>query len=170
MIQAPEKFDFKELGTTVAADPKFLVGRTIGISLADLTGDRAKQHLMLSFEIVEVAGDKASTKFKKFTLHSGYLKSKLRKGMDKIDYQTALSLPDSKVRIKLAILTPQKVAAPKRKDITSSIARVLSKYREARVDELVQQVLFGKIGTDIYRKIKKICPISRVEVIEIKKV
>ncbi|MBM3309647.1 MAG: hypothetical protein FJY77_05265 [Candidatus Altiarchaeales archaeon] len=170
VIQAPEKFDFKELGTTVAADPKLLVGRTLGVSLAELTSDRAKQHLMLVFEIHEVTGDKAQTRFKKFMIHSGYLKSKIRKGMDKIDHQSDLSLPDSKIRMKLTVLTPQKISLPKRRDITSNIARVLSKYRESKLEEFVQHVLFGKLGTDIYRRIKKICPISRVEVVEIKKV
>lgn len=170
IIQAPEKFEYQTLGTTIALDPKLLVGRTISVSLSDLTSDRSKQHLMILFEIYEVAGDKAKTHFKNFSLQSGYLKSKIRKGMGKIDYQSDLSFSDEKVRVKVTILTPQRVTSPKRSDIVSGMSKILGKYNNTKLDEFVQQVLFGKIGTEIYRRIKKICPINRVEIIEIKKV
>jgi small subunit ribosomal protein S3Ae len=170
VIVAPEKFDYQELGVTVASDPKMLVGRTITVSLADLAVDRAKQHLLVVFEICEVAGDKAKTSFKKFALNPGYLKSKVRKGMSKIDYQTELELSDGRLSVKLIILAVQNISSPKNRDIVSSIGRVLAKYKEVKMDEFVQQVLFGKVGTDVYRKIKKICPISRVEVFEVRKV
>ena len=170
IIQAPEKFDYQELGTTMASDSKFLPGRTLEVSLGELMSDRAKQHLLISFEVFEVAGDKAKTRFKKFAINQGYLKSKIRKGMDKIDYQTDLALTDAKVRVKVAALSTQHVTSPKKKDIISEIAKVLSRYKNVNLDEFAQQVLFGKIGTDIYSKIKKITPISRVEVLEIRKV
>ncbi|MDD5111844.1 MAG: hypothetical protein PHG85_04820 [Candidatus Altiarchaeota archaeon] len=170
IIQAPEKFDYHELGTTISSDPKLLIGRTISMSLADLTSDRAKQHLLVVFEVIEVAGDKAKTKFKRFGIQAGYLKSKIRKGMSKIDYQSDLIIADATLRIKIIVLTSQHLTTPKRKDIASSIGRVLAKYKEATLDEFVQQVLFGKIGHDIYKKVKKICPVGRVEVFEIKKI
>jgi small subunit ribosomal protein S3Ae len=170
VIQAPGKFDFHELGSTVASDPKLLVGRTIGVSLADLTGDRAKQHLMILFEVFEVAGDKAKTSFKRFFLQSGYLKSKIRKGGGKIDYLIDLPLSDGTVRIKATVLTARSVTAPKRKDIVEDMNKVFHKYNESKLEDFVQQVLFGKIGTEIYRKVKKITPINRVEIVEIKKV
>ncbi|MFH1126257.1 MAG: 30S ribosomal protein S3ae, partial [Candidatus Altiarchaeota archaeon] len=109
VIQAPEKFEYHELGTTIASDPKLLVGRTVNVSLSDLTNDRSKQHLMVLFEVYEVAGEKAKTRFKKFYISSGYLKSKIRKGVGKIDYQTDLSLQGEKARIKVTVLVPQRV-------------------------------------------------------------
>jgi len=170
VIQAPEKFDYQEVGSTIASDPKLLVGRTINVSLSDLTGDRSKQHLVVAFEINEVAGDRAKTAFKRFGVNSGYIKSKIRKGMNKIDYLGDFTLSDASLRVKVTVITSKSLTSPKRKDIVSCITKVLSKYKKVRLDEFVQQVLFGKVGTDIYRKVKKITPINRVEVFEIKKI
>lgn len=170
VIQAPDKFDYQELGVTFASDPKLLVGRTINVSLADLVNDRAKQHLLVVFEICEVAGDKAKTRFKKFMINPGFLKSKVRKGMSKIDYQAKLEVADGRLVVKLMILAVQKISSPKKRDIVAGTGKVLAKYRDVKMDEFIQQVLFGKIGTEVYRRVKKVCPINRVEVFEIRKV
>ena len=86
-ILAPENFDSQELGYTITADPEKMKGRTVKMSLDELTGDRSKQYIILVFSLDEVKGDKVQTKFKKFYMSEGYLKSKVRKGSTKVASQ-----------------------------------------------------------------------------------
>ena len=85
-IIAPENFESKEVGNTLASDPKNLIGRRIDVSLKELTDDKTKQHLKVILEINDVKEDRALTKFRMFSASQGYLHSNVRKGMSKIDY------------------------------------------------------------------------------------
>jgi small subunit ribosomal protein S3Ae len=165
VIVAPETFEFRELGDTLAKDPGHLQGRTIEVSMKDLTEDKTKQHLKVTFEITGVAGNKANTKFKKFDVNPGYLRSKVRKGATKIDYIKRMLIDsDKKAQIKIVTITNSAVQESRAKEIRAKITELLDKYKETKVDEFVQSTLFGKLGTEVYREIKKIAPIRRVEI------
>ncbi len=167
-ILAPDAFERKEIEDTLADDPKKLIGRTVEISLRDLSGDRSKQHLKLVFEIVETQGGKAFTRAKRFSTSPGYLKSKIRKGMSKLDIQRELALKDDKAQLKMMVLTRGRVQEHQRRDLTRAVDATLNAaQKKLKAEELIQQSLFGKLGTEIYQKLKKIHPIHRVEVFEV---
>lgn len=168
-IVAPENFDQKEIGDTIAKDPKSLKGRTMDVSLRDLTGDKTKQYLKLIFEIKEVKGNKAHTDFKEFNVNPGYLRSKVRKGSSKIDYVQRIEIEsDKKIQIKIVTVTHQTVQASRDRDIRIKISEILDRYKNTKLDDFVQATLFGKLGTEIYREIKKIAPVRRVEIEQVK--
>ncbi len=166
-ILAPGNFEHRELGITMANAPNDLIGRTAGVSLSDLTQDKSKQHLKLVFEIVNVNGEKANTKFKKFDVNRGYLRSKIRKGSSKIDYITDLNVDSAKIRIKIMVISTNIIKTGRKKEITQMISTVLTRYENTNFDQFIQLALFGKLGGEIYRKIKRICPIRRVEIRQI---
>jgi len=163
-IIAPETFGSQELGTTLANEPQKLKGRTIRVSLKDLTGDRSKQYIILTFKLENVSNETVNTKFKKFNLSKGYLRSKVRKGISKIDYTKRIRLEDTEAQIKIIVLTPQSVTNIQKKEITTFMSKFLDDYKDKKSDQFVQEVLFGKIGTNIYHRLKSICPIKRIEV------
>ncbi|HIE33748.1 MAG TPA: 30S ribosomal protein S3ae [Candidatus Altiarchaeales archaeon] len=167
-ILAPENFDFQEIGDTLADDPKKLIGRTVDVSLRDLTGDNTKQHLKLIFEINDVKGDKAYTKFKKFVVNPGYLRSKVRKGSSKIDYIDNLLLDNSKIQIGIMTVTRQNIKTSRKEEIFRIIKEVLKKRESMKLNDFLQSTLFGKLGTEIYKEVKKIVPIKRVEVEQVR--
>jgi len=162
-ILAPENFENHVIGQTIVNDPKNLIGRTIEVSLADLTKDKSKQHSKLIFEINDVRGDRAYTKFKKLDTSMGYIRSKIHKGVSKIDYISDLNISGTKVRLKTMILTNHQITKSQGKDIIVVLKKVLNEHRSTKFDQFIQLILFGKLGTEIYHKIKSICPISRVE-------
>lgn len=169
VILAPENFDLHEIGDTIAKDSKSLIGRTIDVSLRDLTGDKTKQYLKLIFEIKEVKGSKAYTRFKEFNVNPGYLRSKVRKGSSKIDYTRRLEIEsDKKIQIKIVAVTHQTVQASRDKEMRVKISEILDRYKNTKIDDFVQATLFGKLGTEIYREIKKIAPVRRVEIEQVK--
>lgn len=163
-ILAPVEFESQEIGTTMAGDPKTLIGRTVGVSLRDLTGDKSKQHLKIIFEIDDVKNNEAHTRFKIFGTDPSYLRSKIRKGMGKIDYISRLDLDNSTVKIKIIAMTNKSVLTSQKKDIIAKISKILESYKGSKINDFAQATLFGKLGTEIYHGIKPICPIRRVEV------
>ncbi|MBD3388598.1 MAG: hypothetical protein GF416_05975 [Candidatus Altiarchaeales archaeon] len=166
ILQAPDNFDKKEIGTTLSADPEKLAGRTVQVSLGDLMNDRSKNYLNLRFEVYDVKGDKALTRFKKFFIPTGYLRSKVRKKTLKIDYGREMEVEGDMMRFKIMVLSRHKVSEVQKADIKKSITRILEKHTDSR-DKVLQAALFGKLGTEIYKDIKKICPVTRVEVYQI---
>ena len=166
-LLAPENFERQEIGSTVASDEKHLIGRTVNVTLGQLTNDRSKNYLNLIFEVYDIKGDKALTRFKNFYIPVGYLRSKVRKKTKKVDTITILQIGEQKVRVKIMALSRYKISDVQRRNIKTKVAEVLTEHAGDNLDKLVQQTLFGKVGTEIYKKIKAVCPITRVEVHEI---
>jgi len=166
-IVTPENFDSQEIGHTIASDPSQVAGRTINISLEELTKDRTKQYLTLVFELIGVAGDRVNTKFKRFYVSEGYLKSKVRKGSTKLDYMTSLNVGGATVKLKMMVLSRGRITIPQRKQIISTIVDILSRHKGNSLDQFLQSMVFGKFSTEIYKTIKAVCPISRVEIYEL---
>jgi small subunit ribosomal protein S3Ae len=167
-IVSPENFESREVGSTFASDPKNLIGRRVDISLKELTEDRTKQHLKVILEVTDVKEDKAYTKFKIFEANQGYLHSKVRKGMSKVDYIGFIDLQDGRVRVKIMAVTHKNAKSSQRKEILARITKTMEGYKNLTLNDFVQATLFGKLGTEIYHNSKNICPISRVEVEEVK--
>ncbi len=166
-IIAPESFDSKVVGATLASDPSSLVGRTISVSVKDFMEARSKQHMMIKFKVNEVKDDKAFTQFKSFEMILGYLKSKIRKGSAKVDYIKDFTFSDNKARIKITIIASKNITAQQRKEITSRITKIFENYGQSKLDQIIQLALVGKLGTEIYHAIKGVCQIHRVELYHI---
>ena len=62
-VLAPEIFNSQEVGTTFSSNSKSVLGRTVNLSLSNLTGDKARQPVRILLEISDVEGNKAKTKF-----------------------------------------------------------------------------------------------------------
>jgi small subunit ribosomal protein S3Ae len=163
-ILAPENFDSQEIGETVASEPDRLQGRTINVSLGELMGDRGKNYMNIVFEIYDVKGDKAYTRFKRFFMPVGYLRSKVRKRTFKLDYKREITCGSRKLKVKLMVLSRHKVSVEQASQIKGKIEETLAEHSAVDAEKFIQQTLFGKLGTDVYKKTKAICPIMRVEV------
>ncbi|ODS38942.1 MAG: hypothetical protein A7316_06690 [Candidatus Altiarchaeales archaeon WOR_SM1_86-2] len=166
-IVAPEEFNSQEVGVTVAADPKKLVGRTLKVTIRDLTGDKTKQHLNLIFEIGKVRDSNAYTKFKRFEVSRNYLKGLVKADTSKIDHIHDID-DSNNLRIKTVVITRNRIKTSQKNAINSKISEILDGYKDANLKDLVEQSLSGKLNTRIYREIKNVCPIQRVEIREIR--
>jgi len=167
-IIAPENFESKEVGNTFGSDPKNLIGRRIDVSLKELTDDKTKQHLKVVLEVNDVKEDRALTKFRLFSASQGYLHSKVRKGMSKIDYIGRLKFSDGAVRVKIIAVTHKTIKSSQKKEMLARITKAVESYKERTLQDFIQDTLYGKLGTDIYHSCKNLCPISRVEVEEVR--
>ena len=83
-------FEDKEIGETPAKDPELLIGRGVEVTMRELTGDFSKQYIKLKFEIDNVAGTVANTKFTGHKTTTDYVRSMIRKGTSRIDASQSL--------------------------------------------------------------------------------
>ncbi len=168
-ILAPESFNSKEIGVTLANSPENLVGRGMGISVKDLMDDKSKQHMKIVFEIYRSEGDKAFTRFKAFNISSGYLRSRAQKGTSKVSCIDFIDTDMGRVKIKTMITTHKRTTSTNKASMIKGVSEVLS-GKKRKLDSFVQALLAGKVGTELYKSIKNICPVRRVEIYSIERV
>ena len=96
-------FEDKEIGETPAKDPELLIGRGVEVTMRELTGDFSKQYIKLRFEIDNVAGNVANTKFTGHKTTTDYVRSMIRRGTSRIDASAVVKTKDDRL-LKLQVL------------------------------------------------------------------
>ena len=165
-ILAPEQFDREELGTTFADEPEKVEGRTIDVTLGELTGDAGANNTKLTFKITEVASDTAYTEFIKHELTRDYLRSLVRRGASKVDANiTVLTTDDHRVQLQPAAFTTKKADRSQEQAIRRVMIDIVrDAARERTYEQLVDSVVEGRLSSAIYGEAKVIYPLRRVEV------
>ena len=98
---APEQFDRTELGSTFADEPDKIRGRTVEVTLGDITGDQGENNTKLTFKVNDVSSDAAYTEFIKHELARDYVRSLVRRGASKVDVAvTVLTTDDYRVQLR----------------------------------------------------------------------
>jgi small subunit ribosomal protein S3Ae len=165
-ILAPEQFDREELGTTFADEPEKVEGRTIEVTLGEITGDAGANNTKLTFKITEVASDTAYTEFIKHELTRDYLRSLVRRGASKVDANiTVLTTDDHRVQLQPAAFTTKKADRSQEQAIRKVMIDIVREAaRERTYEQLVDSVDEGRLSSAIYGEAKVIYPLRRVEV------
>lgn len=165
-VLASSAFASSEIGITLASDESKLYNRVIETSLSDLIGDFSFLHIKLYFEIIEVDNSVCKTIFKGHELSRDYIRSLIRRGSTLIDGIFNVTTKDGYVlRVSVIVITKHRAKTSQVRAIRK-IGRdiVLSKGMELNFDEFVQQMVLGKIASDIYNSAKKIYPLKKVEI------
>jgi small subunit ribosomal protein S3Ae len=165
-VVSPEIFGLAPVGETVANDPERVVGRVVETTLGDLTKNFSKQNTKLRFKIDKVAGDSAYTKFMGHEMTSDYVRSLVKRRTSRIDSVADVTTTDGyQVRVKPSCFTVKRARANQVKSIRE-ISKKIVLERGAGLDlnQLVQEVVLGKLSMDIYKEAKMIYPLRRVEV------
>ena len=165
-IIAPEQFDRSELGSTFADDPEKIYGRTVEVTLGDITGDQGENNTKLTFKVNDVTSDAAYTEFIKHELARDYLRSLIRRGASKIDAAiTVRTTDDYRVQLQPVAFTTKKADRSQEQ----AIRRVMIDLVEDAADErtfadLIDAAIEGQLSSAIYGEAKTIYPLRRVEV------
>ena len=78
-LRAPRMFNEAEIGETPSADPAFILGRTVEVTVQELTGDYSKMNIKLKFKVTDVDGYDAKTVFVGHELTSEYVRRLTRR-------------------------------------------------------------------------------------------
>ena len=169
-IKTPVNFEDKEIGETPARDPELLIGRGVEVTMRELTGDFSKQYIKLRFEIDNVAGDVANTKFTGHKTTTDYVRSMIRRGTSRIDASAIVTTKDGrKIKLQVLAVTIRRAKSSQQRYMRSVIEDlILETASEKTFDDLVKVVVNGKLASEIYHNAKKIYPLKRVEIIKSK--
>lgn len=165
-VVSPEMFGRAPFGETIANDPERIVGRVVETTLGDLTNNFSKQNTKLRFRVDRVAGDSAYTKFLGHEMTTDYVRSLVKRRTSRIDAIVDVTTTDGyQVRIKPSCFTVKRARANQVKSIRELSRKViLEKSKSLDLNQLIQDVVLGKLSLDIYKEAKMIYPLRRVEV------
>ena len=169
-IKTPVNFEDKEIGETPAKDAELLIGRGVEVTMRELTGDFSKQYIKLRFEIDNVAGEVANTKFTGHKTTTDYVRSMIRRGTSRIDASTIATTKDGrKVKLQVLAVTVRRAKSSQQRYMRKVIEDLLVEAAaEKSFDDLIKSVVTGKLASEIYHNAKKIYPLKRVEIIKSK--
>ena len=169
-IKTPLNFEDKEIGETPAKDPELLIGRGVEVTMRELTGDFSKQYLKLRFEIDNVAGTVANTKFTGHKTTTDYVRSMIRRGSSRIDSSAIITTKDErKLKLQVLAVTSRRAKTSQQKYMRKTIEEMLIEYSNDKTfDDLLKVMVNGKLASEIYHRAKKIYPLKRVEIIKSK--
>jgi len=167
-IMTPTEFGDAEIGTTPARDSDMLLKRTVESSMRELTGDFSKQYVKLYFQINNVAGDTANTKFVGHHVTTDYVRSMIRRGTSRIDTITDIQTKEGyTVNAHIIAITVKRAKSSQQKFIRETMGKLIQEAVEGKTfPELVEAIVSGKMASSIYHETKKIYPLKRVEIIK----
>ncbi|NHJ40472.1 MAG: 30S ribosomal protein S3ae, partial [Asgard group archaeon] len=165
-IITPEMFGAEEIAETPAADPDYVIGRTMQTTLMDLTGDYKKMHVKITFKVHDVKGDNAYSQFAGHEYTRDYLRSMIRRRRTRIDGIFNITTKDgARLRASVIALTPFRCKSSHERGIRKAMEDVINKRAsKTSFDKFVLDVVSGKIATEIYKRSKKIHPIQNVDI------
>jgi small subunit ribosomal protein S3Ae len=164
MVVAPPFFGNVELGAVPAEDPEQLIGRVVEATLYDITSDFSHQYLKMFFQINELDGKTAHTLFKGHEYSRDYLRSLVRRRTTKVDGLFNLTTKDGySLRVAVSALTLSRIKTSQEKIIRDMMTKTIDeKAAVLTLDQFVQEMVLGKIASDVYNKAKKVAPLRHV--------
>ena len=164
MVIAPSFFGNVELGAVPAEDPEQLIGRVVEATLYDITSDFSHQYLKMFFQIHEIDGKTAHTLFKGHEYSRDYLRSLVRRRTTKVDGLFNLTTKDGyKLRAAVSALTLSRIKTSQEQLIRHMMEKTINEKAAAlTLDQFVQEMVLGKIASDVYNQAKKVAPLRHV--------
>jgi small subunit ribosomal protein S3Ae len=163
-IVSPSYFGGSELGSVPADESSKLVGRVVDSTLYDLTNDFAHQYLKMFFQVSEVEGKTARTIFKGHEYSRDYLRSLVRRRTTRVDIIDNVATKDGyQIRLAVSAFTLARIRTTQEHAIRAIMRKTVEqKAKELTFDQHVQEMVLGKIASDIYNEAKKVTPLRHV--------
>ena len=164
MIVAPPFFGNIELGSVPAEEQNQLIGRVVEATLYDITGDFSHMYLKMFFQVNEFEGKTAKTLFKGHEYSRDYLRSLVRRRTTKVDGLFNITTKEGyKLRVAVSALTLSRIKTSQEKIIRNLMERIINEKASAlTLDQFVQEMVLGKIASDVYNEAKKVAPLRHV--------
>jgi small subunit ribosomal protein S3Ae len=169
-VYTPENLGKAYLGDTIANDAESVVGRVMQTTLGEIMNDYSRQNVKMKFRIAEVAGDSAYTEFIGHELTRDYLRSLVKRRTSRIDSHIPITTKDGKkVELTVVCYTLSRANLSQVHSIRGIITRnVLATATEGDLAALINGIITGEISKELFKELKLVFPIRRVEVIKSK--
>ena len=163
-VVAPGYFGSVEIGSIPTDETENIIGRTVESTLYDITEDFAHQYLKMYFQIIGIDGKRALTIFKGHEYSRDYLRSLVRRRTTRVDRIVTVTTKDGyKLRISACAFTLTRIKTSQEKEIRMVMQKIIEdKTAALTFDQVVQEIVLGKIASDVYNEAKKIAPLRHV--------
>jgi small subunit ribosomal protein S3Ae len=163
-VVSPPYFGGVELGALPADDPSKLVGRIVDATLYDITNDFAHQYMKMYFRVADVEGKTARTIFKGHEYSRDYLRSLVRRRTTRVDGIFNVTTMDVYgLRLAVSVFTLTRIKTTQEQEIRTIMRKIVNeKASSLTFNQFVQELVLGKIASDIYNEAKKIAPLRHV--------
>jgi len=167
-VLSSKEFDEKPIGETPAEKEKLVKGRTVHKSLGELTNERQKRYIQINFRIREVKGQNALTDVTGHEVAGNYMNKMIRRRSSKIQtVQTVQTKDGIKVKLKTIAISQRKLDRQKRTVARKKMMEMIAKSAENKeFSPLIQLVIFGVLASKMFKELKKIAPMKRVEIVK----
>ncbi|MEM1557117.1 MAG: 30S ribosomal protein S3ae [Thermoproteota archaeon] len=167
-VMAPDYLGGKIIGQLITHSPSDLIGRGISLLLSELTDDPSHTTVKIRFKVVGVRGESATTDFWGYELDRDFVRSLLRKGSSRVDMIFEAATKDGyRMRITVLAITRYKASQLQKKKMRKTMMNIiLNKCSKLTYAQFVQELVFGKIESDLYNEAKKF---HRIKLAGIKK-
>ncbi len=169
-ILAPDMFNRAKIGETLADDPTKLLGRTVEVTLQDLTGDFRMMHVKLKFRITDHSTSEAYTRYVGHDLTSDYIRRQTRRKRTKMEGVFDVETKDGyKVRIKPMGISDKRIQSSVQYEIRKKMDSII---REAGKSHTMAQFTSLVLTSDkdkslvnlIQKECKPIYPVRRIDI------
>ncbi|MEM3553197.1 MAG: 30S ribosomal protein S3ae [Candidatus Bathyarchaeia archaeon] len=165
-VAAPACFGELNIASIPCDDENKLIGRVVESTLYDITGDFSHQTIKLYFLITKLEGVKAKTIMKGHEYSSDYLRSLIRRGTSRVDGIFNVTTKDGfSSRVSIVAFSKSRLKTSQKKAIREVMKSVIEeKAKNLNYEQLCQEMVLGKIGSEVYNLAKKICQLRHVGV------
>lgn len=165
-VYSPPYFGEKIVAGIPCETPEALLGRVVETTLYDITDDFAHQSIKLYFLVVNTKDHRAETILKSHEYATDYLRSLVRRGSTRMDgIFNATTKDQFSMRISVVAFTRDRIKASQEHGIRRMMRQIVEEKAAAlNYEQLSQEIVLGKVGSDIYNLAKKIAPLRHVGV------
>lgn len=165
---APKMFNMIELGETPAQKHVHLENRPIRKPVDQLTGNRKMRHVTVIFKVKDIQEQKAYTKLTGHVIKKAYIQRMVRRRKSKIDaIVTLYTKANEKVRITATTICAKKITRTEETEIRKAMEQeIMALGKNKSYEDFAQDMIFGALSSNIFKKAKEIAKIKRIEIIK----
>jgi len=169
-VYSPEVLGKTYIGDTIANDAENVVGRIMQTTLGEIINDYARQNVKMKFRIAEVAGDSAYTEFLGHELSRDYMRSMIKRRTSRIDCHVPVMTKDGKkLDLTVTCFTLTRANLSQVHAIRNLISTMVGKIgTESEMTGIISGIVSGEISREVFKAVKPLFPVRRVEVIKSK--
>jgi len=165
-VLSPKFFGETYLADTPAMDPKSVVGRSIEVSVPEVTGNESKYYMKLRFKIDNVSDKKAFTRFDGLFSTRDFISRMVRKRSSKIRIINNIETKDNwSLRMSMVAVLLKNTDATTQKRVRENITQYLdSNAKKSTTDDLIKAAVNGFIQKNLKKSSSKIYPVRFMEI------
>lgn len=164
-VSSPDVFGAELIAEIPSMKESSLIGRTVKVSLSDLTKNFKHMHTTISLKITNLDGKKAKTEYSGQEILKDALARLIRRWSSRVDSVQEIALKDKKMRLKMTLITAKKANTTVREILRALTIKTSNDMLAGRpIDEAVMTLNNEKLTRVIQESASKIFPLRSVEV------